>query len=93
MTCQHEEFHCDAAVGRLSTVEGGPITHYCAGVTIKCRQCDQRFQFVGLPMGMSAYRPTVSIDGTELRAPLMPQGQRPPAGLPGYGVQMSETEQ
>ena len=93
MTCNHEDFRCDANVFRLSTVEGGPITHYCAGTTIKCCQCDERFEFIGLPLGMSAYRPTVSMDGTELRVPFMPQGQRPPEGLPGYSVQMSETKQ
>lgn len=91
--CEHENFECQARIGRLSTVEGGPITHYCANVTIKCTQCDDVFEFIGMPIGSSAYRPTCNMEGTEARFPITPKGQRPPEGLIGYSVTMSEVEQ
>jgi hypothetical protein len=93
MTCQHQNFECHASAGRLSRKEGGPITHYCADIVIKCAECGEKFDFIGLSLGMSAYRPTVSMDGTELRVPLMPHGMLPPEGLPGYSVRMGDTEQ
>lgn len=85
--CEHENFVCHADIARLSQVEGGPITHYCVDVTIKCTECGERFEFVGVPMGLSFYHPTVNLDRTELRAPLMPRGRKTPEGLPGYSVQ------
>jgi hypothetical protein len=91
--CQHEDFECHAAIGRLSLVDGGPITHYCADIKVNCRQCGKPFEFVGLPLGTSAYRPAVSMDGLELHAPLMPEGMQPPEGLVGFSVRISETQQ
>jgi hypothetical protein len=88
--CPHMNFKADVAVGRLSEKDGGPITHYCADITVKCAECGEPFEFIGLPMGHSAYRPTVSIDGLELRQPLMPKGKKPPEGLIGFSVNMQD---
>lgn len=93
MVCEHENFSVNADIGRLSMVDGGPITHYCADVSVSCADCGQKFQFVGLPLGCSAYRPTVSMDGLELRAPLMPEGVKVPDGIPGFDVRIGDTEQ
>jgi hypothetical protein len=93
MTCEHGNFECHASVGRLSQIDNGPITHYCADIRVKCTECGEFFEFIGVPLGCSAYRPTVSIDGLELRVPLMPQGMKPPEGLPGFSVQIGDTAQ
>lgn len=70
--CAHESFHCQANVTRLSSVEDGPITGYTVGIEITCTECGIPFRFIGLPAGNSFQQPMVSIDGTELRAPLEP---------------------
>ena len=49
--CEHEEFECHSAIGRLSREDGGPITLYCADIKVNCRQCGKPFEFVGLPLG------------------------------------------
>lgn len=92
MSCEHENFEARVGVQRLSKDEGGPITHYSAEISIVCTECKQAFEFIGLPIGSSPYRPMVGFDGSELRAPIMPMGQRPPEGLPSFGVRMASTE-
>lgn len=70
--CEHFNFKCSAAIGRLSKVEGGPITGYCADVRVNCAECGLPFRFIGIAAGNNPFEPRVSIDGTELRAPLEP---------------------
>ena len=91
--CAHLNFAANVAVGRLSREDNGPITHYCAEVTVRCAECGQPFEFVGLPVGMSAYRPTVSLDGLEMRVPITPPGVQPPKGMPGYSISVGEFPQ
>lgn len=89
MTCAHENFKCHCGVGRLSAEEGGPITHYTAEIRIECAECGEPFQFLGLPMGHSAYGAATSVDALELRAAIKPQnGPMPPPGLIGFSVSM-----
>jgi hypothetical protein len=59
-------------VGRLTKGDGGPVTGYCADVVINCAECGLPFRFVGLAAGNHFAEPRVSIDGTELRAPIEP---------------------
>lgn len=70
--CEHMNFKATVAVGRISETEGGPITSYCADVRVECAGCGLKFRFVGLPYGYHFRQPTLSIDGTELRAVLEP---------------------
>lgn len=70
--CPHMNFDCNCSVGRLSEEEGGPITAYTVGIQVKCRDCGLPFRFIGLAAGNHYAEPRVSIDGTELRAPLEP---------------------
>lgn len=70
--CEHLNFRADVKVGRLSETDGGPITGYCADVTVKCADCGLPFRFIGLAAGNHHSEPRVSIDGTELRAPIEP---------------------
>ena len=70
--CLHNNFTCKAAVKRLTDSEGGPVTGYTADIEINCADCGIPFRFTGLPAGSHYYKPRVSVDGTELRAPIEP---------------------
>jgi hypothetical protein len=65
--CQHEEFDAFVAVNRLEDTGT-----FSADITIRCRQCQMPFSFVGVERGLSSARPMISVDGTELRAPIEP---------------------
>lgn len=70
--CQHQNFEAYANVARLSHDDGGPVTGYSADIGIRCADCGVPFRFNGLPAGASHVEPRVSVDGTELRAPIEP---------------------
>lgn len=70
--CKHENFAANVNVGRITEVEGGPVTSYCADIIIKCGQCGTEFEFIGVPAGISPDAPMVSIDFKELRVPIRP---------------------
>ena len=89
--CQHNEFSLEAGVGRLSRDEGGPITHYCADIKVSCAECGLEFEWRGVSPGMNAYEPRVSIDGLELRIPIMPPGKDIPKGLVGFEIRVRPT--
>lgn len=86
--CPHMNFNSHANVGRISKSDGEPdvIVAYTVDFRITCRDCEQPFEFFGLPNGFSYYRPTVSIDGQEMRVPLVIPGTEPPAGMAGFSV-------
>ena len=89
--CQHEQFGCYADVNRiLGESIGTPDKVVCFSLDLKvhCVECGTSLEFVGLPLGMSFYRPTVSIDGQEARLPMVIPGQRVPSGMIGFGVTM-----
>lgn len=93
MTCEHQAFRVQANIGRISKEEGGPITHYTADVTIHCAECGEPFEFLGLPIGSSAYGAATSLGGLELRAAIKPQnGPSPPLGLPCFSVKVTTPE-
>lgn len=71
-TCEHLNFGADCRVGRLTDKEGGAVTGYTIDVKVKCKECGLPFRFLGLPHGYSFVEPSVSADGTELRAPIEP---------------------
>ena len=70
--CEHRDFKAHVSVGRLTKTDGGPVTGYTADVKITCAECGLPFRFLGIPAGSHYAEPRVSIDGTELRAPLEP---------------------
>lgn len=72
ITCKHEEFKAVVGVHRLTETEGGPVTGYTADVNIKCLQCGLPFRFRGFQAGSHFAEPRVSVDSTELRAPIEP---------------------
>ena len=87
MDCEHFNFNVHAEVGRLTESDSDPtVIAYTCGLTVLCRDCGQKFEFIGLPLGFSHYHPTVSMDGLKAEIPLMIPGKPPRAGLPGYSV-------
>jgi hypothetical protein len=85
--CPHLNFKAGVTVARLTDGDDGPITNYSASIKVRCanKPCGQEFEWIGPPMGVNPGRPTVSVDGTELRAPLRPVGSDPDFGLSGPG--------
>lgn len=86
--CAHENFRCYADVNRIQKSELEPETIVCFTLDLKifCTECGQPLEFVGLPLGMSYYRPTTSIDGLEARIPMVVPGHKVPEGLASFGV-------
>lgn len=70
--CRHLEFESRVGVGRLLRVEGGEPTSFSADIMIRCRRCKLPFRFIGVLGGSSPHEPRVSVDGSELRAPIEP---------------------
>ena len=68
--CQHEEFHANVEVTRLS--DTGRFT---ADVRIKCKVCDLPFRFIGLPAGLDLNGAATNPDATEARLAIAPKGQ------------------
>lgn len=87
--CPHENFACVVEVNRLSSVEGGPINAYRADIRVECGDCGEPFRWIGAPAGLSGAHPMVSVDETELHAPLRPASSDPDFGLgiPGFAIQ------
>lgn len=86
--CPHENFACVVEVNRLCATEGGPVDAYSADIRVHCADCDEPFRWIGPAAGMSPLRPMVSVDETELRAPLRPASSDPDFGLgiPGFAI-------
>ncbi len=88
--CPHLHFTADVAVNRVGeaeTVDGLPCA-YVADIRVVCAQCDEPFRWVGVRAGVSFNRPMVSVDETELRAPLRPASSDPDfgMGIPGFAI-------
>jgi len=47
--CKHETFQASVVVNRLQLTENGPVTHYSADVTVKCKDCGLEFEWCGVP--------------------------------------------
>jgi hypothetical protein len=86
--CDHQNFHAEVKVGRISKGEGGPITHYVADVRVTCTVCNLPFEFVGVPTGFAFSGPHCSPDLQELRAPLRPAGASivEEEAMPGFRI-------
>lgn len=79
--CEHLNFEARVAVNRLED-----IGRFAADVTIRCRECNLPFQFIGLPCGLNLEGAAVSVDGTEARLAIAPLGQAQTilSGLKGF---------
>lgn len=99
MSCQHENFESDVAVGRIAAEEDGDIVIFVADVRVKCVDCGESFGFRGLPPGMSWGEPTRTVDALEACLPLLSpsdlalsgplpglSADPPPPPMPGFGI-------
>ena len=51
-------------------------------ITLRCTRCDAHYEPAGdLPIGVSPYRPTTSVDGRELNIPMWREGIPPRKGM------------
>lgn len=90
--CPHENFVAVVKVNRL-TADNGPVEGYTADIRVNCADCGEPFRWIGPRAGLSANRPTMSVDETELRAPLRPASTDPDFGLgPGFAIQVVRPE-
>lgn len=62
MKCKHEDF--DATVDVFRLTDSG---RFNAEIRIRCKQCGEKFRFLGLPAGVDLDGAAVSPDGTEMR--------------------------
>jgi hypothetical protein len=69
--CAHENFAAEVGVHRFEDTG-----KFMADVRIRCVACGEAMRFLGLPAGVNFDRPTVSIDETELHAPIEPEGEK-----------------
>lgn len=90
LPCPHEDFDALVEVNRITDSDGGPVTAYSAGITVSCRGGGEKFRWVGVPAGLRPDRPMVSVDETELPAPLRPASADPDFGLgiPGFAIRV-----
>lgn len=68
MSCQHEVFNANVEVGRV-VAEHDP-THligFIVDLKARCALCHADLEFIGLPVGVSHFGPTCSVDGVEAR--------------------------
>jgi hypothetical protein len=91
--CLHLHFDAQVDVGRIEPGPGGGMPKaFVADIHINCaaapRGCGVAFAFPGIPIGLSFDEPRVSVDGTELRAPVRPVGAPDGfgKGLPSVGL-------
>lgn len=75
--CKHTEFRSFARVGRILPSEeaiarGDHPLGFFVDLTVLCAECGTPFRFLGLPGGLSPFRPTSGFDGFEARLPIEP---------------------
>jgi hypothetical protein len=63
-------FHSHVVINRIEDTG-----RFMADVTIKCLDCGEPFQFIGLQPGLNMNGATVSIDGLEARMAILPNSQ------------------
>jgi hypothetical protein len=91
--CEHESFEADVAVNRHTEVDDGPVIAYSVDLTVRCAVCLAPFCFRGPAVGVSQMEPMVSLDGTELRAPIHPMSDPTTGiGLLGFHLRIHDDE-
>lgn len=92
--CDHPDFEAFVDVNRVGTgdtADGSPAA-YVADIRVNCAACGEKFRWSGVQAGLSYERPMVSVDETELHAPLRPASADPDfgMGLPGFAIRYTE---
>lgn len=92
--CPHENFNATVDINRIGTEEtsDGMPRAYVADIRVRCADCKEPFRWTGLRAGVSFAHPMVSVDETELHAPLRPASADPDfgMGLPGFAISYRE---
>ena len=65
------------------------IVMFVAEIQVKCAECGQPFEFIGIPMGYAHFEPRCSINGLIANMPIKPVGAVMAMDLPSYGVKVS----
>lgn len=66
--CKHKDFEAKVSVNRIEDVGA-----FIADLVVSCKECELPFRFIGCGAGTSYEKPTVSVDGLELHAPIEPE--------------------
>lgn len=86
--CEHEDWHAFVDIVRISEVEDGPIGGYTCQVRAECAECSAPMIWHVPDFGLLSDRPTVSVNGQELRLPGRPATEPDDFGLqlPGFSI-------
>lgn len=68
--CKHMNFAASVKVARLEDTG-----RFMAEVTVKCEDCGEPFQFLGLEPGLDMQGARVSVDGLEANMAIAPNSQ------------------
>lgn len=68
--CVHMNFNAIVEVNRLEDTG-----RFMADITIKCDDCGEPFQFLGVKPGLDMQGAAVDMTGTELRVSILPNSQ------------------
>lgn len=68
--CKHMTFAANVAVARIEDTG-----KFMADVTVRCAECGEPFQFLGLEAGLDMMGARVSIDGLEARMAIAPNSR------------------
>lgn len=82
--CHHPGFDANVRVDRIED-----IGRFMAGIGIKCIACGVPMRFLGQGIGMNYNGARTSVDGTELRIGIHPNGEDvPPVTMEGFNVRV-----
>ena len=68
MGCEHKNFEAEVNTFRL-TEEDGLVTSFKVELKVRCVDCKEHLEFLGMEMGVNPSYPTTGIDGIEARLP------------------------
>lgn len=86
--CGHYNFGVEAQCSRVLNQDKTEVIGYAADIKVLCMDCGEPFEWRSPTGGLSPDRPTISLDGRELRAPMRPASSPESFGetVPGYNI-------
>jgi len=74
--CNHLEFDVSVECGRMLGNDGKePPVRFTASISIRCRNCELPFRFIGLPHGVDLNGAAVSVSGETAELTMLPKGE------------------
>lgn len=80
--CPHMSFETNVLVNRLTEEDEVTVIGYSADIRIRCVMCGVPFRFRHGIYGSDPNMATVSVDNTEMRAPIEPEYVKEVLGKP-----------